>query len=86
MLVNPLKNLIKHVDESEVKRYKQEDYTLLDSYFVLDMMEETLTAYFEVSSVEVERIIITRYGKIYLEYNYYNTHIQGNTVGVVTME
>ncbi|UXU70137.1 hypothetical protein [Mammaliicoccus sciuri] len=84
MYSKPIDSLIKLVDKSEIP--SNEKFTFLESDFVTDVLEEELTRYFKVSSVEIERIRVMRYGQMYVDYKYYNTDIQNYTLGTLTLE
>lgn len=84
MYSKPIDSLIKLVDKSEIP--SNEKFTFLESDFVTDVLEEELTRYFKVSSVEIERIRVMRYGQMYVDYKYYNTDIQNYTFGTLTLE
>ncbi|WP_239740300.1 hypothetical protein [Mammaliicoccus sp. P-M59] len=84
MYSKPIDSLIKLVDKSEIP--SNEKFTFLESDFVTDVLEEELTRYFKVSSVEIERIRVMRYGQMYVDYKYYNTDIQNYTFGTLMLE
>lgn len=82
MYSKPIDNCIKLVDKSELYKI---DYTILESIFLTEILEEELTRYFK-TTVEVDRIKVTRFGKMYVDYNYYNNGMLNYTFGTLTLE
>lgn len=82
MYSKPIDNCIKLVDKSELYKI---DYTILESIFLTEVLEEELTRYFK-TTVEVDRIKVTRFGKMYVDYNYYNIGMLNYTFGTLMLE
>lgn len=82
MYSKPIDSLIKLVDKSELYKI---DYTILESIFLTEVLEEELTRYFK-TTVEVDKIRVTRFGKMYVDYNHYNDGMLTYTYGTLMLE